>query len=64
MDGTSGTFLAERIAFYRRRAVEAMERAKTADSRVIRASCLGIAQSFYHLADTIEESLRSTGGRS
>jgi hypothetical protein len=64
MDGRSGTFLAERIAFYRRRAAEAVERAKTTDSRAIRSSCLGIARSFNHLADVIEDSLKSTGGRS
>ena len=63
MDGISGTLLAERIAFYRRRAAEAMEQAKTADSHVIRASCLGIAQSYNHLADVIEESLKSTSER-
>jgi hypothetical protein len=40
-----------------------MEQAKTADSHVIRASCLGIAQSYSHLADVIEDSLKSTGER-
>jgi hypothetical protein len=60
----SGSLLAERIAFYRKRAAEAMEQAKTANSHVIRASCLGVAQSYNHLADEIEDSLKSTGERS
>ena len=64
MDVPSGSLLAERIAFYRKRAAEAMEQAKTADSHVIRASCLGIAQSYSHLADAIEDSLKSAGDRS
>ena len=63
MDVASGSLLGERIAFYRKRAAEAMEQAKTADSHVIRASCLGIAQSYSHLADVIEDSLKSTGER-
>jgi hypothetical protein len=63
-DIKGGTFLAERIALYRRRAAEAVERAKTADSHVIRTSCLNIARSFDHLADVIEDSLKSTSGRS
>jgi hypothetical protein len=37
-----------------------MEQAKTADSRVIRASCLNIAQSYNHLAEAIEDSSKST----
>jgi hypothetical protein len=40
-----------------------MQQANTADSHVIRASCLGIAQSYNHLAAVIEDSLKSTGER-
>jgi hypothetical protein len=63
MDTPSATLQAERIAFYRQRAAEALEQAKTAASHVIRASCLSIAQSYNHLADAIEDSSKSMGQR-
>ena len=49
---------------YSKRAAEVMEQAKTADSHVIGASYLSVAQGYNHLADAIEDSLKSRGERS